>query len=247
MALKPVVDSLDGVPEALRGEYTEKEGKFYLQVEDAEKVFASDVIKNRDAILTEKKKLQQQLQDIEAKYKDVNLEEIQKMKQEAEEREQQKLKSEGKIDEILNKWKAEQEKREQEWKVKLDTAYAELDTFKVDAHLRKAAEKGGIIPDLIDDVVELIKKRTQKTDKGDLLILDQQGIPLDVSLDGFFTTVFKEQKPYYYTASGAGGSGASANQNGGARGARTVPASDQSALNSNIADIAAGKVVVNPT
>jgi hypothetical protein len=245
MALKPVVDSLDTVPEALRGEYTEKEGKFHLQVEDAEKVFASEVIKNRDTILTEKKKLQQQLQEIEAKYKDVNLEEIQKMKQEAEDREQQKLKSEGKIDEILNKWKADQEKRELDWKAQLSAAHAELDTFKVDAHLRKAAEKGGIIPDLIDDVVELVKKRTQRTDKGELLILDPQGIPLDVSLDGYFTTVFKEQKPYYYAASGAGGSGASATQNGGARGARTIQGSDQDALNSNIANIAAGKVVVN--
>lgn len=34
MSLKSVVDTLDSVPEALRGEYTEQDGKFYLNVED---------------------------------------------------------------------------------------------------------------------------------------------------------------------------------------------------------------------
>lgn len=36
MALKLIVDSLDGIPEALHGEYTEKDGKFVLAVDGME-------------------------------------------------------------------------------------------------------------------------------------------------------------------------------------------------------------------
>lgn len=36
MALKLIVDSLDGIPEALHGEYTEKDGKFVLAVDGIE-------------------------------------------------------------------------------------------------------------------------------------------------------------------------------------------------------------------
>ncbi len=60
--LKPIVDSLDGVPEAVHEFYLEKEGKFYLQVSDmvpTEKVKL--VSAERDELKAEKTKLEEKL------------------------------------------------------------------------------------------------------------------------------------------------------------------------------------------
>lgn len=53
MALKAIVDSLDGIPEALHGEYTEKDGRFHLNIEglpDIEKLESKKRIAEKEAI-----------------------------------------------------------------------------------------------------------------------------------------------------------------------------------------------------
>ena len=62
MALKAIVDTLDAVPEAVRGEYEQRDGKFVLKVEGAEDAYAGGIKRNRDEALSEKKKLQDRLQ-----------------------------------------------------------------------------------------------------------------------------------------------------------------------------------------
>jgi hypothetical protein len=245
IVLKSVVDSLESVPEAYRAKYKEDETtkKFHLQeIEIPDVPDVAGLKANSDKLLGEKKRLQEQLDAL----KDVDPEEYRRLKAEAAQRDTEQLKSEGKFDELLEKWRKEKEDSENQWKAKLEAKDAELNKILVDDQLRKYATEGGIVKELIDDVVELHRSRVRKTEKGSLVVLDDSGEPLDVSLPKYFSDYYKEKKPHYYVATGAGGSGASASQNGGARGARTIQASDQDALNSNIADIAAGKVVVNP-
>ena len=234
------------MPEAYRAQFEEDANtkKFVLkEIEIPDMPDVAGLKASQEKILGEKKTLQAQLDAL----KGIDAAEYKKLKEEAAQRDTDKLKSEGKFDELLEKWRKEKEESENQWKAKLDAKEAELNKILIDDQLRKHATEGGIIKELIDDVVELHRSRVQKTEKGSLIVLDESGEALDVSLPKYFSDYYKEKKPHYYTASGAGGSGASALNNGGARGARTIQGSDQDALNSNIADIAAGKVVVNPS
>jgi hypothetical protein len=245
--LKREYDKLEDVPEAYREQFEEDATtkKFVLkEIEIPDMPDVAGLKASQEKILGEKKKLQDQLDAL----KDVNAEEYRKLKAESTQRETDQLKSEGKFDELFKKWQEQKTADEKLFTDQIAALNAKIDGYEIDGQLREAMIKGGVSKLAVPDLVELHRKRVQKTEKGTLLMLDAPGgEPLDVSLEGFYSTVYKDQMPLYYEATGAGGSGASAANNGGARGARTIPASDQSALNSNIADIAAGKVVVNPT
>lgn len=72
MALKAVIDSIDDLDEVLRNEYTEKDGKFYLSVENIDNHPQVVALKNaHERTKTEKTQLKTQLDTITAKYKDV--------------------------------------------------------------------------------------------------------------------------------------------------------------------------------
>lgn len=243
--LKREYDKLEDVPEAYRGQFEEDvvTKKFVLkEIEIPDMPDVSGLKASQERILTEKKKLQDQLDAL----KDVDPEEYRKMKAEATQRETERLKSEGKFDELFKKWQDQKATDEKVFKDQIAALNSKIDSYEIDGQLREAMIKGGVVKEAIPDLVQLHRSRVKKTEKGTLLVLDAVGgEPLDVSLEGFYSTVYKDQMPLYYNATGAGGSGASAANNGGARGARTIQGSDQDALNSNIADIAAGKVVVN--
>lgn len=54
MALKAVLDKLDGVNDALKGEYTEKDGKFYLSVEPVDGYELDDVSGLKNSLASER-------------------------------------------------------------------------------------------------------------------------------------------------------------------------------------------------
>ena len=54
MALKAIVDSLDSVPEAIRGEYTQKDGKFFLSVEAVDGFELDDVTGLKNSLSSER-------------------------------------------------------------------------------------------------------------------------------------------------------------------------------------------------
>jgi hypothetical protein len=99
MGLKPTLDSLDGVPEALHEYYEEKNGSFMLNVEgmlarselEGMGLNPDDLpglVKNRDALLTEVKKLK-------TRYRDVDPEKYLELVAKEEELENEKLKAKG--------------------------------------------------------------------------------------------------------------------------------------------------------
>jgi len=94
MALKAVVDSLDGVPEPLRAAYIEKDGKFVLDAEGVEDVtgLKSALQKERDA----RSKLDKQL----AQYKDLDPEKYRELLKEKEEFERTTLEKKGDFDKL---------------------------------------------------------------------------------------------------------------------------------------------------
>ena len=93
MALKAQLESLDGLPEALHEYYEEKDGAFVLGVDgmltEAERdTEISGLVKNRDTLLTEVKKLK-------GTYRDVDAEKYAELLAKEEELENEKLKSKG--------------------------------------------------------------------------------------------------------------------------------------------------------
>src|SRR3954468_12698738 len=98
MALKAIVDSLEVVPEAVRGEYEAKDGKFVLKIEGAEDV--SGLKANRDQILGEKQRATAELE----KYKALGLppEKIKELSEAAAKAEEDRQKQEGNWDTLKN-------------------------------------------------------------------------------------------------------------------------------------------------
>jgi hypothetical protein len=114
MALQLVVDSLDGIPDALKGEYAEKDGKFHLNVDGIE-----DTSGLKSALDKERTKAR----DFEKKVKRWEAlgktdEEISKLLADHEEAARKKAESEGDFDKVLkqhqDKWAKEKGDLERE-------------------------------------------------------------------------------------------------------------------------------------
>jgi hypothetical protein len=180
-----------------------------LDADDSEDVtkLSAAIKKERDA----RAQLEKDLKAEREKISGVDLEEYNRLKAEADAKETDELKSKGKIDELIEKHNKEKKAIHDTWQKKYDDLTADFNTLRVDHRLRKAFEDGGVIADRIDDAVELTKKVVKLTDKGELQVLDEDGSPMDASLDIYAKELLKERKPWLYAASGAGGTGA---QNG---------------------------------
>jgi hypothetical protein len=207
--LPTIFDSLDAVPEVIREHYKERDGKFYLEVDKPE-VVASGLAKNRDDVLKEKKALADKLSSYESRFKGKTVEEIEALLTAAEQKELDETKKTGNLDKIIERYNKSEQLLKDTHEAERTKLIAQLNKFKVDDKLRKAALDGGVIREIADDVVDLIRKRTQLTEGDQLVILDKEGgDPMSVSVEKFFADVFKQERPHYYEASGAGGSGAS--------------------------------------
>jgi len=217
MALKRKLakEDFDKLEETQKGFYKEKEGGYLLDLEgdDLEGKVASlkqsldNAYKERDAA----KKAAEA-------FKDVDPEKYRQLLAEADSKENDDLKSKGKIDEIIEKHNAKLAGVKKEYEDKLAAQSAELDRVVVDNGLRTVLIEAGVMPDRLDDAVDLTKRLAKRDEKGKILMHDKDGTPLDVSVDAYAKEILKEQKPWLFAASGAGGSGASNGTNGQGRG-----------------------------
>lgn len=215
MALATVFDTQDAfhaaIPEPLREHYVERDGKFFLEVDKPENV-ATGLAKNRDDVLKEKKTLAEKLAAYDSKFKGKSLDEIEALIAAAEAKETDEAKKEGNLDKVIERYNVKEKALVDAHKAEIEKLTANLNKFKIDDKLRSAALDGGVIKEIVNDVVDLIRKRTQLTEGDQLVILDREGgDPMSVSVEKFFSDVFKNERPHYYEATGAGGSGASNN------------------------------------
>jgi hypothetical protein len=213
---------------------------------DAEGV--EDVTGLKTALQKEREARAQHERDLKAereKLAGIDIDEYQRLKAEADSKENDDLKAKGKIDELIEKGKLREKQLNETWQTKFDNLTSELNTLRVDHRLRKAFEDGGVISDRIDDAVLHAKQVVKLTERGDLQILDKDGTPLDASIETYAKDLLKEAKPWLYQASGAGGSGAQNGTNG-AGGLRTIKRADlpnmaPAATAAAMADVRAGK------
>lgn len=211
----------DALPEATRKFFTDEKvyvpdgENWKLDADDSESVgkLSAALKKERDA----RAQFEKDLKAERDKLSGVDLEEYNRLKAEKDLKETDDLKSKGKIDEIIEKQNIKLAELKKDYDAKLTAKEEELNTFRIDLRLRAAAEKGGVLPDVLDDVVDLHRKRVRFTEKGDLQILDRDDTPLDVSVEGYFKEVYPQTPSgmYYYKPSGVGGIGITQNGNHG--------------------------------
>ena len=156
MALQLTVDSLDSVPENVRALYTEADGKYRLDLEGYEDPagLKSALQKEREAAKAASKRAG--AWDAIGK----TPEEVQAALAKQHEYEDQKLRSEQKFDELLEKQterlRLDIEKREKGWseeKTRMAAAMTKLRAGEVKRVLADAAVKAGALPEFLEDIV----------------------------------------------------------------------------------------------
>lgn len=84
----------------------------------------------------------------------------------------------------------------------------EVRQYKLTTPLREIALKAGVFADSVDLVLLDTAKRFRLDDDGAIMVLDEHGDPTAITPHRFFEDLYKQQRPRFFEASKAGGSGA---------------------------------------
>jgi len=226
MALALELENLDAVPEHLKTEYTERDGKYFLNV-DGE--LPDPGWKDRVTQLNkENEKRRKQLQEMEDRLKEVDLEEYKALKEKAAKAEEERMILEGKQEELANK---KLELRDAEWKKQLALKDAELEAInsKVANLKEKALQEqirsgiNGVFHAMAnDDAVLVAMSMFKLDDNGNAVMYDEDGAVV-IGKDGKTpfsprewanSDALKDTKPHWFAAS-LGGTGATQTQGSG--------------------------------
>lgn len=179
----------------------------------------SGLIQNRDQILREKRELAE-------RYKDLDVEEYKKLKEEREKTHNKKLKDEGNIDELLQKQesvlRADYESKLEEISKQLQDATRSTQEYQKRLHdktisdvIRDEAIKAGVLPEAINDIVDKGIRKFTLSERGELESRTVEG-DLSKDEDGFIVTParfianLRKTNAYYWGSShGAGLNGSS--------------------------------------
>jgi len=173
MALQATVTEIDSVPEALRSAYVEKDGAYHLDVDGmVDKAKLDDFRSNNVKLLKD-------IETLQGKYKDVDVDQYAAFIKAQTDGSDQKLLDEGKVEELLE----ERTKRMREAhnseieKVQgeNDTHRRQLEGLMIDASVRDSATKQGVASTAMDDVILRAKTVFQ--------LKNGQATPFDVNGD----------------------------------------------------------------
>lgn len=214
-ALQAVVDSLEGIPEALHGEYVEKGGKFELQVSGMRT--EADVQRVQNALTKERSDhgaLKQRVSLLgEHKIEDVVT--ILDRVPELEAAAAGKL-DPHKIDEIvetrIKSRLAPVERERDSLKVQLTEKDTLLDGFSkkektrtIHDRVREAATKAKLLPEAIDDAL-LLADRTFELEEGTNKVVTKDGIGVTPGVDPeVWFSDLQTKRPHWWGGSAGGG------------------------------------------
>jgi hypothetical protein len=227
MALKTVLETLDGVPEALRPMYVENDGKFHLDIEDDirshPKVSALSNAYNQEK--TKRQKANTELAALTEKLKvlpeDFDPDEYAQLKASAS---GQNLDEQIKTlkDQHHKSLEALREKQAKELKERDDKFSAldnEIDSTLLRSTTKDALLEAGVNPDLLAGAMGIVrnKAKVQRTDKGERQVFAENEHGEEVQIKDFVKGWLSsaEGKPYLGTAKGPGGRGNNSGTNGG--------------------------------
>lgn len=216
MALKAILDNLDGVPEALHGEYVEKDGKFELQVEGMKTQGDIDRI---NGALQKEKKDHKALQTRVALLGDHKIEDVVTALDRIPELE---AAAEGKMDDekinqiVETRIKAKLAPVERE-RDQLKTKVGELEgtvgdyqtkdkTRSIHDAVRKAGREAKMLPEAMDDALMLSERLFEVDDTGKVVTKDGVGVTPGIEPSSWMTDIQKT-RPHWWGASAGGGAG----------------------------------------
>lgn len=156
MPLKFQVDSIDEVEEGLRTHYTEKDGKFFLQVDGAVSKAKLDEFRNNNIELMKRLEPFKDIQDIEdfKARQSVDMDEYQRLKADA--LKGAKL-TQADVDNMVNDrvktMKAQFDAELNSTKETLSIANRQLESLLIDSGIQAAAIEGGIKSTAIPDAI----------------------------------------------------------------------------------------------
>lgn len=250
MALKRKLtkEEFDKLSDAQKELYTDpgNNGSYVLDAEpdeDTEPLKAA-LEREKQAALDAKKAAADAAKSLE-KYKGMDAEEYKRLKAAAEEAARNGKKEEGDWEGWKKTFLDEKEVEIQALQAEIQKRNERIQTFLLDNRIAQAALEGGVRKKLVPHVVKNTKPFFRLDAQEEIEVLDERGNPISVTIDAFFKDKYVQDFPEYYEPTGNGGSGASSSSSNGSRGgARVISVTDQTALNSNLADIASGKAVV---
>ena len=201
MALKAVLESLDGLPDAVKAEYTDLgDGTFKLSVEGADALVDTSGLRNTVKTLRDQNKT---LAAWSRAFPDKTPEEIAELVRQAESGtdgrpDLKKVRQEAIADEERKRLAAEQER---------DAARGELKTHRMRQQITKLALENGVMDDRLDDAVDAAMRTHDLDEKGRLVLLDEDGEVDSKTPAQFFTEILKVKKAWLFKAPDASGSG----------------------------------------
>lgn len=194
----------------------------------------SGLVKNRDEILAEKRRIEEEHKSFRSKFGDRDPDHVAKVFEQFQSEEERKLIAEGKFDEVFNR-RAESLKQNHEKQVKslsekldLTTKQAteltkKINELTIGRALTEAAVKAGVVPSAIEDLILRGKNVFSLNDKFEIQAVDANGVPRTAK-DGVtpidpetWIEGLKEVAPHYFPTSrgaGAGGSNPNVQQSG---------------------------------
>lgn len=252
MALKTYATQAE-VPEALRSEYIESNGKWIPNVEGAEELYAAGLKKSQKELLDDLKKAQAKLKA----YDGVDPEEHKKLKDAAEKAAADAAKATGNWEQRETQLKEQHAKEAATMKAAIEKRDAAIRRQLVENKVREALGPLLLQADTVDVLLPHVERfiqvkedgdnwiATVVDDKGQARIKDAQGTAFGIA---DLAKEMSEQTKYapFFKGTGASGSGAkgSGTQQGGKK---VIGANDDAAFLANLAGIAKGDVVVAGT
>lgn len=223
-AIAPELDAtaLEKLPESQRSWYTEKDGKFVV---DLAKVEIEDtgglktaLAKERQAAKDAKEAAKIAVQEAMKAYEGIDPVKTRALLAKFDNEEEAALIASGKVDEVIAKRMA---KRDAELQRQLDAAKGETEVAKgtankfrervLDNHIRAAAAKAGLHAFAVEDALLRARSLFSLDDNGEAVQLGSDGTPV-LGKDGktAFTPAewleaMKETAPHWFPASGSGG------------------------------------------
>jgi hypothetical protein len=231
----PTFEKQDDIPEAVRGGYVEKNGKWVPEVDD------SGLRENHRRAVEESRSLKEQIKN---HLGDRKLEEVGEIIKSHETAEEKRQRDAGKHDEIL----AKRLKEKDDQAALIVKENAELKRFRedtiLDGAIRTAAAKGGVIADDMHLVIPIVKgSRIRLDDKGKPVVYDADGDVTGLTVEKFFAETFKaEASKFYQPAGGSGGGASSGSSSAAQRSSASGSIQDPSFLLANLEGIGSGKV-----
>src|ERR1051326_5289792 len=217
MPVEFVVDSIDSVEESLRPAYVENEGKFNLDPDKYAEVKAQGLKSKNKELLGKLSKASETAKRFEkfADFEDDDLTEFQTWRENKDKTPPPDDKSgkgseelQAQFDKALGKEKSKFATEIATRDSRIDELTRENKHFKLTVPLRDIAVKAGVIADDLDLVLLDTAKRFTLNEDDKIVVLDEDGDPTDITPQKFFETLYREQRPKFYAASGAAGSGA---------------------------------------